>query len=278
MDKFPKRIDINPTARCNLCCTFCWGPDHNISDGLNTNDWKKAIKYFSEGGTKEIVFTGGEPLMRNDLVQLLRFAKKQKMNVTLSTNGILLNENRARELLPYVDEVGIPIDGSDSKKNSTMRESISCALSEKHFSCAIEALERIRRLFPTVEITVRTVVSRVNKVDILSIGKTLLEQKGKWDRWKLYQFTPESIGAKHKQKHNISTRIFTEISKKIKEAYPDFNIHACATSERIGKYVFIGPEGNIFGVGENGMYKRFGLFQKMSRGELTRAIQTLLGS
>lgn len=276
MKNFPKRIDINPTAKCNLRCTFCWGPDHSIPDGLNTQDWKKVIGFFSSRGTNEIVFSGGEPLIRQDLVQLLHFAKLQGMRVTLSTNTLLLNEKRAAELLPYVDEIGVPIDGSDPQKNSKMRIPFSSSLNDRHFLNAMETLPRVRRLNPNVEITIRTVVSHINQNDIIDIGKLLHRQKENWDRWKLYQFTPVSIGAEYQDKYNVTTQTFKEIGRQVCIIWPDSSIRVYATDERIGKYVFLGPEGSIFGVGNDGMYERLGVFQEMSENEVIEAVRSLV--
>ncbi len=276
MNKFPKRIDVNPTAKCNLRCTFCWGPEHNIPDGIDTQGWEKIIGFFAANGTKEIVFTGGEPLIRSDLAQLLHFAKEQGLRVTLSTNTILLNEKRAMELLPYVDEIGVPVDGSNPQKNGLMRTSLIPNLGDKHFLNAMEALRLVRHLNPLIEITIRTVVSKVNKDDILAIGKLLNLQKENWDRWKLYQFTPVSIGEKNQDLHNISTSEFKKIGRQVLKTWPNSSIQIYAMDDRIGKYFFLGPEGNVFGVGKDGMYKKLGLFQEMSKNELIKAINSLI--
>ena len=118
---FPKSIDVNPTSKCQLQCPFCWGPNHEIPDGLSTQDWLNTIQFFAERGTDAIVFTGGEPLLRKDIVELLRFSKQMGMRVTLSTNTILL-PSLAEKVLPMVDEVGIPMDGSTEQNNLLMRE------------------------------------------------------------------------------------------------------------------------------------------------------------
>jgi len=232
------------------------------------------ISFFSSHGTKEIIFTGGEPLIRQDLVHLLRFAKLKEMQVTLSTNTLLLDEKRAMELLPFVDEIGIPVDGSNPQKNRTMRVPLSMELNDRHFLSAMETLPRVRRLSPNIEITIRTVVSRINQNDIMDIGKMLHKQRKNWDRWKLYQFCPVSIGAEHQAEHNIATHSFKQISRRVRLAWPNSSI--LAKDERSGKYVFLGPDGSIFGVGNDGMYKKLGLFQKMNESELMLAVNSLL--
>src|SRR2546421_7250557 len=89
---FPRSVDINPTALCNLHCSFCWGPDHTLPDSLTAEDWEQVIRFFAHHGTTAIVFTGGEPLIRKDIGRLLEFAKILGMRVTLSTNTLLLQK------------------------------------------------------------------------------------------------------------------------------------------------------------------------------------------
>lgn len=276
MKEFPQTIDINPTAECNLRCTFCWGPDHTIPDALTTDDWEKVISFFALRGTKSVVFTGGEPLIRKDLVELLRHAKLQGMRTTLSTNTILLNEARAHELLPYIDEIGIPIDGSTAEKNRRMRIPVNPRAKGKHFINVMEALPRVKHLAPDIDITIRTVVSRVNQDDIMDIGRLLHTMPDVWNKWKLYQFTPVSIGAEHEEEHNMPRELFQTIGKEVCEMWPTSNIKVYASDDRTGQYVFLGPEGSIFGVGDDGMYKQLGIFQDMGEPQIIEAVHSLL--
>src|SRR2546421_10043014 len=135
---FPRSVDINPTALCNLHCSFCWGPNHTLPDSLTTEDWEQVIHFLASHGTTAIVFTGGEPLIRKDIHHLLAFAKRLGMRITLSTNTLLLRR-RAAEILPFVDEIGIPLDGSSAVNNATMRLG-----NPRAFTTALDALHFIR--------------------------------------------------------------------------------------------------------------------------------------
>jgi len=252
MGGFPESIDVNPTAQCNLACRFCWGPEHSIPDGLDTNQWKDALSFFSENGTNSVVFTGGEPLIRQDIGELVKFAHDLGMRVTLSTNTLLL-PRKAESVLPYVHEIGIPIDGSDAANNGKMRIG-----NPRAFQASLNALELLSQSYPDVHVTVRTVVSKVNSDDIESIGGLLASKKDMFDRWKLYQFAPVSIGAGNQDEFNISTAHFMGIVGQVSEKFPDLPIASYPSENRVGRYVFIGPEGNIFGVDATEGYRTTG--------------------
>src|SRR2546425_11691187 len=109
--RFPGSIDINPTALCNLHCSFCWGPDHTLPDSLTAEDWEHVIRFFAHHGTTAVVFTGGEALIRKNIGRLFEFAKTLGMRVTLLTNTLLFRK-KTDQCLPFLDEIRISLDGS----------------------------------------------------------------------------------------------------------------------------------------------------------------------
>jgi MoaA/NifB/PqqE/SkfB family radical SAM enzyme len=76
---------------------------------------KKMLDRLSDGGLRRVCVTGGEPLLRSDLVSILRYAKKKNFNVTLSTNGWLLNAKLIKLIKPYVDNMRFSIRGLESE-------------------------------------------------------------------------------------------------------------------------------------------------------------------
>jgi len=266
---FPQIIDIHPTANCNLRCPICWGPDHCIKDGLTTNNWKNVIDFFNKKGTESIVFTGGEPLIRNDIDILIKYAKLKGMKITLSTNTILL-QRWANKILPFIDEIGIPIDGSDYTKNKKTRLGTI-----NSFQSAVDSIHYLHKNYPRIKITVRTVISKINSDDILNIGAMLADFSDCFDRWKIYQFTPIGYGLLNKNMCYISTDEFQRISSRILSSYK-FNILIFTSEQRIGRYIFVGSEGNIFGVDNKGSYKIIGNFITSSKKVIEKGITELL--
>jgi len=189
------------------------------------------------------------------------------MRITLSTNSLLLRR-RADQILPFVDEIGIPLDGSSAVNNSRMRLGNSCA-----FASALDAMHFVRSHYGNIEITVRTVVSQINKHDISSIGELLYTLRDFLDRWKLYQFTPVSIGAIHRQEHEIDTQEFNTLVSTLELVYPHMPITSYSVDQRPGRYVFVGPEGNIFGVAADGTHEVFGNWKELLDGKLTSILE-----
>lgn len=251
----PTSVDLNPTAKCNLACTFCWGPDHSMPDSLSRADWTAIIDAFVDMGTKAVVFTGGEPLVRPDIGDLVHHSHDRGLRVTLSTNGIML-KRRADDVLPYVNEIGIPIDGYDASSNGRMRIGTPRA-----FQCAVDAVRLVSARYPAIEITVRTVVSNVNSGYVERIGELLNGMSAEFDRWKLYQFSSRGIGEKHSAEHGISVAEFRRSIGQVRSRFPALNISAQEELEGTGRYLFVGPDGVVFGVDDEGRYRQAGAWR-----------------
>ncbi len=81
----PPRMDLALTYRCNNNCYFCYTGGPRSGRELNTAEWKKAIDKLWESGVPQIVFTGGEPTLRDDLVELVDHSRE--FVTGLVTNG-----------------------------------------------------------------------------------------------------------------------------------------------------------------------------------------------
>ncbi|MEM0123680.1 MAG: radical SAM protein [Conexivisphaerales archaeon] len=109
-NRTPFYATYNVTFRCNSRCVYCdyWKSD---SPELNTENALKVVDRMSESGISMLAISGGEPLLRNDLNQLLKRARDLGVINTLNTSGLIIKEQLAFELAKYVDAITISIDG-----------------------------------------------------------------------------------------------------------------------------------------------------------------------
>ncbi len=104
----------NMTRRCNLKCVHCYARagDTQGTDEIDTDQGKAIIDDLSAYGAPVMLFSGGEPLVRNDLTELASHAVSKGMRAVISTNGTLITKSKARELKGVgLSYVGISIDG-----------------------------------------------------------------------------------------------------------------------------------------------------------------------
>lgn len=104
----------NVTRRCNLKCVHCYAHarNENFPDELSTGEGKVVLDDLARFGVPVVLFSGGEPLMRPDLVELAEYAVKKGMRAVISTNGTLITRPVAQELKKVgLSYVGISLDG-----------------------------------------------------------------------------------------------------------------------------------------------------------------------
>jgi len=131
------------TYRCPLHCPYCSNPvaaslceaprgaqNGSYRNGeLTTEEWKRVIREAAALGVLQIGFSGGEPLARRDLVELIRAAREAKLYTNLITSGIGLGDDRVRELR----EAGLDsIQLSFQSDESCLADEIAGARAHKH--------------------------------------------------------------------------------------------------------------------------------------------------
>lgn len=183
-------VDFQVTSRCNLKCKFCCGADKNKID-VTFDEICNAVDKLASIGTDRIVITGGEPLIRTDIDEIIKYIHKKGINVYLSTNGCYIEEH-IDIVNKYVDCVGLPLDGNDHDICYKMSRN------SNQIETTFNAMQIIRKYCPDVIIKIGTVVSKINQKNIESIGNILYNNASNVSPnvWRLYQFTPLRRGRK----------------------------------------------------------------------------------
>ncbi|MBQ4649215.1 MAG: GTP 3',8-cyclase MoaA [Firmicutes bacterium] len=139
-DRYRRNIDyirISVTDRCNLRCRYCMpecGVEQVSHDQiLRFDEMLRLVNVFACLGIKKIKLTGGEPLVRKGLPGMIAEIKKVKgiEQVTMTTNGILLEENLPVLVAAGLDGVNISLDTLSAEKyhEITRKEGIEKVLS-----------------------------------------------------------------------------------------------------------------------------------------------------
>ena len=142
-------------------------------------------------GVKRITFSGGEPFLYPNIIELMQAAKQKGIKCYVVTNGSMLNENNVEEYLKYVDKISFSIDSPRSYINEKIGR-------------GADSYEHIRTLLPTIRsiygpdkltIDINSVITydetheyRELEYMIESIRKDLLTYD--IDKWKLIRFYP----------------------------------------------------------------------------------------
>ncbi len=116
-------VSWNTTNACNMYCAHCYrDAGCKADEELSTAEAKTLLDQIAAAGFKIMIFSGGEPLMRPDILELVRHAASLKLIPVFGTNGTLITRERAQQLLDAgARGMGISLDSLDRKKHNHFR-------------------------------------------------------------------------------------------------------------------------------------------------------------
>lgn len=169
IDSYGRKIDyvrISVTKRCGFSCIYC-NPngEHCLEDELNKDEIVRIAKIFADCGIDKIRLTGGEPLVRQDIIEIVRELKAipKIKSVTLTTNAERLSEYVMDLKTAGLDGVNISLD--------SMSEDIFRQITgSKSFKKVLNGIETAYE--NDLKIKINTVPIRgINEKDILSVAE-----------------------------------------------------------------------------------------------------------
>ena len=113
----PLRVMFELTYKCNFNCRHCYVPKSwRRKKELDTKGVMGVIKQLKDAGCFYLGFTGGEIFLRRDIWKILKFSRKQGMQIILYTNGSLTDEKAAKRIAAIgVNKVDITLPGISDK-------------------------------------------------------------------------------------------------------------------------------------------------------------------
>ena len=153
----------NVTQRCNLKCVHCYAHAKNIpfDNELTTEEGKRLLDDLAGFGVPVVLFSGGEPLMREDMPELAEYAVQKGMRAVISTNGTLITAEKAKILKEIgLSYVGISLDGM-AEVNDRFR-AVKGA-----FNMALEGIRNTQNA--GIKVGLRFTINRFNRDEVPQI-------------------------------------------------------------------------------------------------------------
>lgn len=156
------RVMWEITSHCNMRCMHCFATPV-AEDDLSFDEIRSAIDGMADAGVRKLAITGGEPLMRHDLVEILHHVTSREMLPKLLTNGILIDAETARRLSEVRGlELSVSIDGAHSRTHDTIRRN------KRAHSRLLRGLDNLRK-YPQLQVNATCVVTALNYLEIPQI-------------------------------------------------------------------------------------------------------------
>ncbi|MDO8663107.1 MAG: radical SAM protein [Candidatus Omnitrophota bacterium] len=180
-----KMIAWEVTRSCNLACSHCrasskFGPYQNE---LTTQECFQLIDELAAFGKPEgdglasysqshsllVILTGGEPLLREDIFQIIEYGHKQGLKLVMAPNGTLLNEENVKKIIASgIKRISVSLDGPDEASHDQLRHVPGA------FKRAQQGIERAKSL--GLEFQINSTISKRNiksLAEIIKLAKDL---------------------------------------------------------------------------------------------------------
>lgn len=126
-----KSCYLHVTQACNMNCVGCYSRNvlRNASEDLSTSDMFRILDGLQKMGIERIVVSGGEPFLRDDLPQILRYARESCAmdRIEVITNGTLLSREAVQNVKGFVDCIAVSMDRASANFPSLIRRGPSFA-------------------------------------------------------------------------------------------------------------------------------------------------------
>ena len=120
----PFMVSYSITTKCNLKCKHCYSDsvEQASPDELSTEEAFHLIDELSNWGIGLLIIDGGEPLCREDLLDVVKYASSKGIRTTIGSNGTLIDQPMAKKLVEAgVMAVAISVDGADARTHDSFR-------------------------------------------------------------------------------------------------------------------------------------------------------------
>jgi radical SAM protein with 4Fe4S-binding SPASM domain len=185
----PLVVSWNVTRKCNLKCSHCCinAAKNELQDELTTEEAKCLIDQISKVSRPLLILSGGEPLLRQEILEIIKYGTNKGFRMGLGSNGSLLDDAVAKNLKNAgIKTVSISLDSNIPKKHDDFRGV------EGSWQKAIQAIKALKQ--NGVLVQVNTTVTQQNHSEIDEI-MSLAEQLGVED-FHLFFLVPTGRGTK----------------------------------------------------------------------------------
>jgi radical SAM protein with 4Fe4S-binding SPASM domain len=115
----PEKVYFEVSSKCNLKCSHCYFYPHSGKEDLSLDEIRKLSDELERLGVFSIALGGGEPLLREDIVEIVKQFCNKNLFVTLATNGTMLSESLAEELWKVgLRSIQFSLDGVEEVHNN----------------------------------------------------------------------------------------------------------------------------------------------------------------
>lgn len=207
----PLVLSYNVTRECNMKCSHCYinATDKKLEDELTTQEAKALIDQIHQVSSPLLILSGGEPLLRPDIFELIEYGSKKGLKMGLGSNGYLIDDSVAKKLKDAgIATVSISLDSNIPAQHDEFRGVTGA------WEKAVNACKVLRKNGVLVQVNTTLTHDNYNQIDDIM---TLAESIGV-ENFHLFFLVPTGRGVKltdiSPQKYEeMITKTFAKVHK-----------------------------------------------------------------
>lgn len=210
----PLIVFWNITCRCNLYCQHCHVGNDQYDD-LNTEQCLDIVNNLRAAKVKMVILSGGEPLLRQDIFDIVRPLRDDDIKVSIATNGYTIDQNILTKLKSLnINEVQISLDSSEQRVHDAFRGKAGS------YQKAIDAIRLCHEM--SIPVGVNTVITPHNINGLWAMGEQLQSMGVKC--WRLTINVPKGRGAALSKELQVHDNDLINIIPKLSSTYKNISI------------------------------------------------------
>lgn len=226
----------NITNKCNENCKFCY---RKICDDNSLEENKKIFDNISQIRIDKITFSGGEPLLYEDLFKLADYikCKNPEIKLSLTTNGQMINDELFNKIVNTFDWISFSIDSSNINVNDEIGRG------KNHLEKIVSLLDKFNN---KIKLKINTVANKYNIDDLENIYNII--SKYQISRWKIFRFYPLRKGKENQNLFYLNdseSQLVEEYVLRKQSENSKIKIHYNNLNEFTTSYFNIYPDGSI---------------------------------
>lgn len=161
---------LRVTMGCNATCSHCYAnAGSKIEHELKKEEILDIIDQLKGAGASQIFFTGGEPFIRKDIIDILKYADLRGLKILISTNGSVLSERIIKEIayIPF-EQFQVSLDGLQDTHDANRGKGF--------FEKAVNAIDMLQ-IYNVKNITIGTCITKYNIREISQILQFVINKK-----------------------------------------------------------------------------------------------------
>jgi radical SAM protein with 4Fe4S-binding SPASM domain len=185
----PLVMSYNVTRECNMKCSHCYinATDKKLEDELSTAEAKKVIDQIYQVSSPLLILSGGEPLLRKDIFELIEYGSKKGLKIGLGSNGYLIDDAVAKKLKDAgIATVSISLDSNIPSQHDEFRGVPGA------WQRSVDACKALRKYGVLVQVNTTLTHDNYNQIDDIM---TLAESIGV-ENFHLFFLVPTGRGVK----------------------------------------------------------------------------------